>query len=106
LLFVMVFASPLVWEHHFLFLSLPFLLLLKKMQTTAEWVLYGFAYLLVFLFPEFDFFPFSFCRLIGAGLLFYLCIKVAKYNNTHWFTSLSRRLEQPILSRSPPCSNG
>jgi len=106
LLFVMVFASPLVWEHHFLFLSLPFLLLLKKMQTTAEWVLYGFAYLFIFLFPEFDFFPFSFCRLIGAGLLFYLCIKVAKYNNTHWFTSLSQRLEHPILSRSPPCSNG
>ena len=105
LLFVMVFASPLVWEHHFIFLSLPVFLLLKKMQTALEWVMYGFAYLFIFLSPTFDFFPFSFCRLIGAGLLFYLCMKVAKYPNTHWFTSISQHLEQSI-SRSPPCFNG
>jgi len=106
LLFVMVLASPLVWEHHFVFLALPALLLLKKMRTASEWVLYGFAYLLIFLMPTFDFFPLSFCRLAGAGLLFYLCVKAATHHDTDGFAALSQRLEQPLLNGKPPCFNG
>ena len=92
LLFVMVFASPLVWEHHFVFLSLPALLLLKKIRTSTEWVAYGFAYLLIMLIPAFDFFPLSFCRLVGAGILFCLCIRAARYDTSPGFTELSRKV--------------
>ena len=107
LLFMMVFASPIVWEHHFIFLSLPFILLIKKMRTTPEWVMYGFAYLFIFLLPTFDFFPLSFCRLAGAGLLFYLCIKTSKYNPTHWFKALSNKCDRSIFcGDSPQCLNG
>jgi hypothetical protein len=50
----MTLLSPLVWEHHAVFLSLPFLLLLKKLESPTEWTLYGIVYLLVFLVPTFD----------------------------------------------------
>lgn len=68
----MTIASPLVWEHHGIFLTLPFLLLLKKIQTPVEWVLYGAVYLLVFLTPTFDFFPWSYGRLPGILVLLML----------------------------------
>jgi hypothetical protein len=61
----MTIASPLVWEHHALFLTLPFLLLLRKMESPTEWILYGAVYLLVFLTPTFDYFPWSYARLPG-----------------------------------------
>lgn len=65
----MTLLSPLVWEHHALFLTLPVLLLLKKLQSPAEWLLYGTAYLLVFLTPVFDYFPWSYGRLVGILIL-------------------------------------
>jgi hypothetical protein len=71
----MTIASPLIWEHHGIFLSLPFLLLLKKVETPAEWVWFGVAYLFVFLIPTFDFFPWSYTKLFGIltilGLLWF-----------------------------------
>ena len=65
----MTLLSPLVWEHHGVFLTLPFLLLLKKLEFPVEWVLYGVVYLLVFLMPTFDYFPWSYGRLAGMLLL-------------------------------------
>ncbi|MCC6261619.1 MAG: DUF2029 domain-containing protein [Anaerolineales bacterium] len=65
LLFAMVIASPLIWEHHGIFLTLPFLLLLKKIQAPSEWLWFGAAYLFVFLMPTFDFFPWSYAKLFG-----------------------------------------
>ena len=65
----MTLLSPLVWEHHALFLTLPFLLLLKKLETPTEWLLYGTVYLLVFLLPTFDYFPWSYGRLVGILIL-------------------------------------
>jgi hypothetical protein len=74
-LFAMTIASPLIWEHHGIFLSLPFLLLLKKVESPAEWVWFGAAYLFVFLTPTFDFFPWSYTKLFGIltilGLLWF-----------------------------------
>jgi hypothetical protein len=74
-LFAMTIASPLIWEHHGIFLSLPFLLLLKKVETPAEWGWFGVAYLFVFLTPTFDFFPWSYTKLFGIltilGLLWF-----------------------------------
>jgi hypothetical protein len=64
-LFAMTIASPLIWEHHGIFLALPFLLLLKRVETPAEWIAFGVAYLFVFLTPTFDFFPWSYTKLFG-----------------------------------------
>jgi hypothetical protein len=68
----MTIASPLVWEHHAIFLTLPFLLLLRKLETPTEWLLYGAVYLLVFLTPTFDYFPWSYGRLPGILVLLML----------------------------------
>jgi hypothetical protein len=91
----MTLLSPLVWEHHALFLSLPFLLLLKKLETPAEWLSYGAVYLLVFLIPTFDYFPWSYGRLPGILILLILLWKTrARNGNTffpifnHWAESL------------------
>jgi hypothetical protein len=65
----MTLFSPLVWEHHAIFLTLPFLLLLKKLESPTEWTLYGAVYLLVFLTPTFDYFPWSYGRLVGILIL-------------------------------------
>jgi hypothetical protein len=65
----MTLLSPLVWEHHAIFLTLPFLLLLKKLESPTEWILYGAVYLLVFLTPTFDYFPWSYGRLLGTLIL-------------------------------------
>lgn len=65
----MTLLSPLVWEHHAIFLTLPFLLLLKKLESPAEWILYGTVYLTVFLTPTFDYFPWSYGRLVGILIL-------------------------------------
>jgi hypothetical protein len=65
----MTLLSPLVWEHHAIFLTLPFLLLLKKLESPTEWILYGTVYLLVFLMPTFDYFPWSYGRLAGILIL-------------------------------------
>jgi hypothetical protein len=69
LFILMTLASPVVWEHHGIFLALPFLLMLKRLETPHEWLWFGFAYLLEFPLPTFDFFPWSFGRLIAPLLV-------------------------------------
>jgi hypothetical protein len=81
----MTLLSPLVWEHHALFLTLPFLLLLKKLESPAEWMLYGAVYLLVFLTPIFDYFPWSYGRLAGILLLLGLLWRVRDRNVNTFF---------------------
>lgn len=80
----MTLLSPLVWEHHALFLTLPFLLLLKKLESPAEWMYYGIAYLLVFLIPVFDYFPWSYARLPGILILLFL-LWVSQDRSTNTF---------------------
>jgi len=94
-LFAMVIASPIIWEHHGIFLSLPFLLLLKRVETPAEWVWFGMAYLFIFLTPTFDFFPWSYTTLIGIlAILGLLWFTDKRKNNSystafnHWTSSL------------------
>ena len=62
-------ASPLVWEHHGIFLALPFLLLLKKLESQSDWWIFGFAYLVQFLMPTFDYYPWSTAARLSAPLL-------------------------------------
>jgi hypothetical protein len=62
-LVAMTLVAPVVWEHHGVFVALSFLVMLKRLETPHEWLWFGFAYLLEFLLPTFDFFPWSFGRL-------------------------------------------
>jgi hypothetical protein len=81
----MTLLSPLVWEHHGIFLTLPVLLLLKKLESPAEWIAYGTVYLLVFLTPTFDYFPWSYGRLLGILMLLALLWKLHDRNRNMFF---------------------
>ena len=69
---LMTLASPIVWEHHGIFVALPFLLLLKRLDRPAGWIWFAFAYLLEFLLPTFDFYPWSFGRLLAPLIVLWL----------------------------------
>ncbi|MCJ7724663.1 MAG: DUF2029 domain-containing protein [Anaerolineales bacterium] len=79
LLILSTLFSPLIWEHHGVFLALPFLVLLKRLSSGGEYAWFGFAYFFEFLLPTFDFFPWSYGRLFSAltclGLCWYLSKK-------------------------------
>jgi hypothetical protein len=77
LFILMTLASPVVWEHHGVFLALSFLLLLKRLDRPSDWLWFAFAYLLEFLLPTFDFFPWSFGRLLGPLLILWLMWRTA-----------------------------
>lgn len=85
LFILMTLASPILWEHHGIFVSLSFLLLIKKLDTTADWCLFGFAYFFEFLLPTFDFFPWSYGRLIAPLIVLGLMWKVARQSHVSSF---------------------
>ena len=69
---LMLMASPIVWVHHGVFVTLSFLVLLKKMDTPSGWAFFGFAYFLEFLLPTFAFFPWSYGRLVAPLICLWL----------------------------------
>ena len=75
---LMTLASPIVWEHHGVFLALAFLLLLKRLETSGEWLLFGFAYFLEYLLPTFDYFPWSYGRLLAPLICLGLMWRISK----------------------------
>jgi len=85
----MMLASPLIWEHHDIFIALPALLLLKKLNSTVEWTWYGAAYLLLFLTPTFDYYPWSYGRLLGILILLALLWITRKRNDNSFFPALN-----------------
>lgn len=85
----MTLASPLVWEHHAIFLTLPFLLLLRKIESSTEWLLYGAAYLLIFVIPTFDYFPWSYGRLPGMLILLTLLWLVRSRGDNIFFPAFN-----------------
>ena len=88
LIILMNMASPLVWEHHGVFITLPFLVLLKKLNTQQEWAWFGAAYFLEFFLPTFDFYPWSYGRLAATLIILGLL----------WVTS-TRREDSPLFIR-------
>jgi Glycosyltransferase family 87 len=85
LFILMTLASPLVWEHHGIFVGLSFLLLLKRLETSNEWIWFGFAYFLEFILPTFDFLPWSYGRLIAPLIILWLMWKAIKKQNPSRF---------------------
>jgi hypothetical protein len=74
---LMVLASPLLWEHHPVFTALSFLVVTRKLEGPGEWAAWSLSYGLVYLLPTFDFYPWSFGRLLGLLLLLSLLLRVA-----------------------------
>ena len=78
LFILMTLASPIVWDHHGLFTALSFLLMLKRIDSPAAWMWFGLAYFLEFMLPSFDFFPWSYGRLIAPMIVLALMWPVSK----------------------------
>ncbi len=76
---LMTLASPIVWEHHGIFTALAFLLMLKKIEAPSEWMWFGFAYFLEFILPTFDFFPWSYGRLVAPLIGLWLMWSTSKH---------------------------
>jgi len=78
LFILLTLSAPVVWEHHAVFVALSFLLMLKRLETPHEWLWFGFAYLLEFLLPTFDFYPWSFGRLVAPMLILWQMWRLAE----------------------------
>jgi hypothetical protein len=96
LFILMTLASPIVWEHHGIFLTLSFLLLLKRLEQPSDWLWFGFAYLLEFLLPTFDFFPWSFGRLLAPLIILALMWKTAAYGPSPYFGKIDNWLKETL----------
>jgi hypothetical protein len=96
LLIAMTLLAPVVWEHHGVFVALSFLVMPKRLETPHEWLWFGFAYLLEFLLPTFDFFPWSFGRLVAPLIILWQMWRTLPRVDkssvfrrlNHWFESL------------------
>ena len=87
LFIVMTLASPIVWDHHGIFTTLAFLLLLKRIDSPNLWTWFGFVYLFEFFLPSFDFFPWSYGRLFAPILVLWLMWKTADNKEPSQFIS-------------------
>jgi hypothetical protein len=74
---------------------LSFLLLLKCITSPAAWIWFGFAYFLEFILPSFDFFPWSFGRLIAPIIVLVLMGLVSsKREESHFFGAANAWFER------------
>ncbi|HUH99163.1 MAG TPA: glycosyltransferase 87 family protein [Anaerolineales bacterium] len=90
LFILMTLASPVVWEHHGIFVALSFLLLLKRLETPDEWIWFGLAYILEFILPTFDFLPWSYGRLLAPLIVLWLIWRATgKQGRSRIFASLN-----------------
>jgi hypothetical protein len=90
LFIVMTLASPIVWDHHGMFTTLAFLLMFKRIETPNAWLLFIFAYILEFVLPSFDFFPWSYGRLIAPMIVLGLMWFTSKNESSSFFTKANR----------------
>ncbi len=95
LLIVMMMVSPLVWEHHAVFVALSYLLVLKGLSSAGDGLVFGFAYFLEFLMPTLDFFPWSYGRLLSPILWLLLVGALAKGSwPSRIFLKANQRLDE------------
>ncbi|MFN8383966.1 MAG: glycosyltransferase family 87 protein [Anaerolineales bacterium] len=94
LFIVMTLASPIVWDHHGMFTALSFLLMLKRIENPNAWLLFSFAYILEFLLPSFDFFPWSYGRLIAPMIVLWLMWFTSKNETSDIFTNINQRIQK------------
>lgn len=87
----MTLGSPIVWDHHGLFLTLSFLLMFKRIHSPAHWTLFFAAYFLEFIQPSFDFFPWSYGRLLAPMLVLWLMYATRKESEPSPFIASADR---------------
>ena len=97
LFILMNMASPVVWVHHGIFLTLSFLLLLKRLDTPGLWLWFGLAYLLEFIVPTFDFYPWSYGRLVAPLIVLGLMWRLPK-KHSDLFTQANSWLNSLFLA--------
>ena len=81
----MTLGSPIVWDHHGMFVTLAFLLMLKRIQSPAHWMVFIAAYFIEFMLPSFDFFPWSYGRLVAPMVVLWLMFATRKNNEPSQF---------------------
>jgi hypothetical protein len=98
----MTLTSPVVWEHHGVFVALSFLLMLKCIEQPAEWLWFGFAYFLQFVLPTFDFFPWSYGRLVAPLIILWMMWQSKKRKEpAPLFNEINSWLDQlPLTKRT------
>lgn len=74
----MTLGSPIVWDHHGMFTTLAFLLMLKRIQAPTHWMIFLAAYFFEFMLPSFDFFPWSYGRLVAPMAILWLMYATRK----------------------------
>jgi hypothetical protein len=74
----MTLGSPIVWDHHGMFTTLAFLLMLNRIQSPNHWAIFIAAYFLEFMLPSFDFFPWSYGRLVAPIVILLLMYATRK----------------------------
>ncbi|MBL8061608.1 MAG: DUF2029 domain-containing protein [Anaerolineales bacterium] len=74
----MTLGSPIVWDHHGIFVTLTFLLMFKRIQSPTHWMIFLAAYFLEFMQPSFDFFPWSYGRLLAPMIVLWLMYATSK----------------------------
>jgi hypothetical protein len=79
LLVLMTLAAPVVWEHHGIFLALSFLVLLRLLVAPWHWLWFAFAWFLEFALPTFDFFPWSYGRLVAPLIVLLLMWRLSDH---------------------------
>ncbi len=98
---LMTLTSPIVWDHHGLFTALSFLLLIKCIESPALWMWFGFAYFLEFIIPSFDFFPWSFGRLIAPIIVLWLMwMNTRKDTSSSFFSNANQWLADLKFSQN------
>jgi hypothetical protein len=78
LMILLTVVSPRVWEHHGMFLTLPFLILLKTLSNETDWFLFVLAIFFEFIIPTFDFYPWSYVRMIAPLVILWLLWMMSK----------------------------
>ena len=104
MLILMVMVSPLVWEHHPVLLALSYVAVATVLKP-ADWPLFGLAYFLEFLMPTFDFYPWSYGRLISPLILLFLAWRRRADGQSAAFDAANRWLTMPApppLDESTP----
>lgn len=109
LLVMMVLVSPLFWEHHAVMMGLAYLVLLRVVSGPGHWILFGVAYYLQFLAPTFDFFPWSYGRMVSAGIWLWLAWVLGRngasdlFKRTdYWMTEVLPSAFGKPLGSTPP----
>ncbi len=91
LMFLWPATSPTVWPYHLVVLIIPAILTLVCLRGRRRLGLWGLGYFFTFLLPVFDFYPWSYLRLVGwLALLAALSDTVLSPRTSRWVERLDR----------------